>query len=85
MNNLNAGLTCPKCGGHNVSVQIEQQGGKTRTKHTGCLWGMGRTLLIICTCGLWLLVGKRKETSNQQFVNKKIAICQNCGKSWHIR
>ena len=77
-------MTCPKCGSENINITLEQTKSKTRTKRTGCLWELGRLFLIICTCGLWLIIGKRKETSKTKFKNKKIAICQNCGHKWKV-
>ena len=71
-------MVCPKCGSQNVNIMSEQTGSKTSAKGNGCLWGMARTLLIICTCGLWLLVGKHKGTG------KTIAICQSCGNKWKV-
>ena len=76
---------CPKCGSTNVSFQIVQTGAVTRTKNKGCLYGIGRTMLIICTCGLWLLFGKKKSQSRTTFQNRKIAVCQNCGRHWNVR
>lgn len=78
------GLVCPNCSSKNISVQIQQSAGRTSTKNKGCLYGIGRAMLIICTCGLWLVFGKKKETSKTVFVNTKVAICQNCGHSWTI-
>lgn len=77
-------MTCPKCNSENINVTVEQVGGKTRTRKMGCLWGFGRLMLILCTCGLWLLIGRRKETSNTKFRNKTVAICQNCGHKWSV-
>lgn len=77
-------MVCPKCGSENVNVTLEQTAGKTRTRNTGCLWGLCRLTLIIFTFGLWLLVGKRKGTSNTKFKNDTVAICQNCGHKWKI-
>lgn len=77
-------MICPKCGSENVNVTVEQVSGKTRTRNTGCLWTLGRWTLILCTCGLWLLIGKRKETGNTKFKNKTAAICQNCGHKWYV-
>lgn len=77
-------MTCPKCGSENVTVTTEQISSKTRTKHTGCLWGIARLCLIICTCGLWILVGKRKETGKTKIQNQTVAICQNCGHKWKV-
>ena len=77
-------MKCPKCGSEEVTVTTEQVSGKTRTIHTGCLWELGRLCLIICTCGLWLLIGKRKETGNTKFKNQTVAICQKCGHKWNV-
>lgn len=78
---LQSGLTCPRCKSHNISVQIAQ----TRATHAkrGILWGIGRFFLILCTCGLWLLIGKSKGRS--RIKNESFAVCQNCGKKWKTR
>ena len=78
-------MTCPKCGSENVNVTIEQVSGKTKTRGMGCLWGIGRALLILGTGGLWLLIGKRKNTSKVKFKSRTVAICQNCGHKWNVR
>ena len=78
-------MVCPKCGSDKVQVTVEPAGVKTRTRNTGCLWTIGRWMLILCTCGLWLLVGKRKRTSNTKVKNETVAICQNCGNKWVIK
>lgn len=77
-------MNCPKCGSENVSVQIMQTNAKTSTKRNGCLWSLARWTLIICTCGLWLLVGKHKSTSKTKFKNQTTAVCQNCGNRWNV-
>lgn len=77
-------MTCPKCGSENVNVMVEQTGGKTRTRKTGCLWTLARWSLILCTCGLWLLIGRRKETSKTKYKNKTAAVCQGCGNKWYV-
>ncbi len=76
------GLVCPFCGSNNVNVQMIQGDMKTSTKGNGCLWGLGRLLLICCTCGLWLLVGRHKATSKTSVSTRKIHVCQNCGNTW---
>lgn len=77
-------MQCAKCGSGNVNVQIVQTGGKTRTRKRGILWTLGRLLLIICTCGLWLLVGRSKSKSTTRFKNESRAVCQNCGNTWAV-
>lgn len=76
-------MVCPKCGSQNVQVMNEVVGEKTRGRATGCLWKIGRWLLIICTCGLWLLVGRRKETHKTKTKNRTVAICQDCAYRWN--
>lgn len=75
-------MVCPKCKSENVQTQYVQTNARTRQRNTGCLWSIGRACLILCTGGLWLLVGKRKGTGDTTFTNKKIAVCQNCGYTW---
>lgn len=77
-------MVCPKCGGNRVTVSTIQTETKSKTKNTGCLWELGRLCLIICTCGLWLLVGKRKEHSKTVYKTTTIAVCQDCGHRWEI-
>lgn len=78
-------MKCSKCGSSNVIVSSEQVGAKTRTRKNGCLWGIGRAILICCTLGLWLIVGKRKATSTTSFNSITVAICQNCGHKWQVK
>lgn len=75
-------MVCPKCGSTNVTVSTEQVAGKTKNRGTGCLFSIFRGLLIVCTLGLWLLVGKRKGTSKTKFTNKTVCLCQNCAYKW---
>lgn len=77
-------MVCPKCKSENVSIATEQVSGKTKSNNMGCLWALCRWTLIICTCGLWLLVGKRKGTGRTSFKNQTVALCQNCGHKWKV-
>lgn len=77
-------MICPRCGSQNVSVTLEQSSAKTKKRGMGCLWTMCRWFLIICTCGLWLLVGRRKGTDKTKFNNTTVALCQNCGYKWNV-
>ena len=77
-------MTCPKCGSEDVNVMVEQVSGKTKTNKMGCLWTLVRLMLICCTCGLWLLIGRRKETSKTKYKNKTVAVCQGCGNKWYV-
>lgn len=77
-------MKCPKCKSENVNVMTEQVSAKTKGNGMGCLWTLCRWTLILCTCGLWLLVGKRKSTSRTKIKNNTVAICQNCGHKWTV-
>lgn len=68
-------MNCPKCGSENVNVQVIQTGAKTSKKGNGCLWSIGRFMLIICTCGLWLLVGHHKGTGKTKITNETVCVC----------
>lgn len=78
-------MQCPKCGSDNVMVTVEQKSAKTSNKGNGCLWRLGRITLIICTCGLWLLVGKHKGTGKTKIKNQTVGICQNCGHKFIVK
>ena len=73
-------MNCPRCGSSQVSVQMVTHSARTRKR--GCLWGLIRLTLIICTFGLWLIIGKSKSKTKMQ--NHKEAICQSCGHSWRV-
>lgn len=77
-------MVCPKCGSNKVTITAEQVSGKTSARGNGCLWSLGRLCLIVCTCGLWLLVGRHKGVGKTKFKNATVAICQQCGHSWKI-
>lgn len=77
-------IRCPKCGSMNVHVSLTQTAASTRTRGRGCLWTLLRWTLIVCTLGLWLLVGKSRGKSKTHFHNQKMAVCQSCGNSWTV-
>ena len=76
-----AGLTCSRCGSHNVNVQIAAT--KQSHSHRGCLWSIGRFFLIFFTCGLWLLIGR--SAGKSKIKNDSFAVCQDCGYKWKVK
>lgn len=74
-------ICCPRCKSTNVKISVVQD--SFSTKGNGCLWGIGRTLLIVFTLGLWLVIGKHRAES--KFKSHKEAICQDCGRSWKVK
>ena len=69
-------MKCNKCGSENIQVVA----GNSSVKGTGLLWRIGRLILVVCTCGLWLIVGKRKG----KIRNKTKAVCLSCGVKWDV-
>ena len=90
-------LRCPKCKGKNIEFQfqeIEQKHkGKAEVKKKSAVTragnSFGRAAMIGMTGGLWALTPKKsdyKEVSSgkTKIKHQKIAVCQDCGKSWHV-
>lgn len=70
-------MICPKCKSENVTVQMSTY---MKSQRRSFLWNL---LWIFCTGGLWLiwmLVRRKKEKK----VTQKMAVCNNCGKSWRV-
>lgn len=76
-------MVCKKCGSENVLVTTEQVSAKTSARGNGCLYSLVRYTLIFCTCGVWLLVGRRKGSGNTKIKNRTVCICQSCGYKWY--
>lgn len=77
-------MVCPKCKSEDVTVTVEQVAGNTRETNPGCLWTLGRWTMIICTLGLWLVIGKHKGKGKTNFKSQTVAVCQNCGNKWKV-
>lgn len=77
-------MVCKKCGSNNMNVVSEQVGSKTKKKKMGFIYGMVRAMLILCTCGLWLVMGKKSGTEKTSFNHKTVAICQSCGNKQNV-
>lgn len=77
-------MICPSCGSENVLIQSEQISGKSSHSGSSPLYSFGRLMLIICTCGLWLLVPKHSGSSKVKYKSQTVGICQSCGKKWVI-
>lgn len=85
------GLECQYCGGKNVNVQMINEGHLV-TKHHNILWWLIIGWWWIPIKWIFLFVpalifkifgiGKRHKIKN---VSYKMAVCQNCGKTWKIK
>jgi hypothetical protein len=68
-------MKCKKCGG-DVTIQMVN----TKMKDVTIFRKLIRFFLILMTCGLWLLVPRKKGTMR----SKKMCVCQNCGKTYSL-
>lgn len=82
-------MRCSKCSSDNVNIQIVNEQ-KLVTKHHGIIWWLcigwwwifvKWLILTIPALIFAIFVGKRKKIKN---IQKKIAVCQNCGHTWNI-
>ena len=95
--NTNMGMRCPCCGGNNINITIDSIGetntGKSETRKKSIVTragnSMGRAGMIVATGGLWALTPKKskyvtKGKGHTNYIQRKIAICQQCGNSWQL-
>ena len=77
-------MVCTKCGSEKVVVTTEQISSKTKESDTSLFRKIGRAILVMCTCGFWCFVPKKKETEKTKYKNRTVVICQNCGHKWSM-
>lgn len=70
-------MICPKCGSDKVNVVMDTS---QKVRDVTIFRKLGRLLLIICTCGLWLLVPRKKGSTK----SRPVALCQNCGNKFNV-
>ncbi len=79
-------MNCPKCGGDNVSISLEQVSSKTKKSGVGFgghMNNMARGVTAVCTLGMSNLVWKKsKGTEKSKIQSQKVCLCQSCGYSW---
>ncbi len=75
--NMHHSMTCPRCGGHNISFQTVSE-----TRKTGC----GTIILYILLCmtilGILIVIplALRNRTETVTY-----AVCQDCGYRWVVQ
>ena len=81
-------MKCKRCGSHDVVVQYVEKGQKTARKSIGLgghINNTARGVTALCTFGVSNLVWKKSEGVNvTKTKSGKVAICQDCGKSWNV-
>lgn len=85
------GLECQYCGGKSVSIQMINEGHLV-AKHHGFFWWIligwwwipVKWLILFIPALIFKVfgVGKRQKIKN---ITYKMAVCQNCGKTWKIK
>ena len=82
-------MTCPKCGSENVTVQVLTETQLKEKKH-GVIWWLcvgwwwvPCKWLVFTLPALIVAIFKPKGYKTKS-VHKKMAVCNNCGKSWRV-
>jgi len=70
-------LACPKCGSHNITLQVVTD---VKTKHRGILGWIGWIFLAVCTLGLVILIPLLTSKTTSEHHSQ--ALCQDCGHLW---
>lgn len=78
-------MCCPRCSSCYIRYDMVSDGMKTKTSEVSLARKIGRAFMVLCTCGLWLFVPKKKSSSKTYISTRKIAICQSCGYSWEVK
>lgn len=79
-------MTCSRCGSTNVSISVINEV-RQKARHGFWWWiliGWWWRILWFFCFGMWyflFLLIRGKKTVN---VQKKVAVCQQCGNSWTI-
>ncbi len=69
-------MVCKKCGSENIQAVANTQG---KIKKRGCLMTLVHILLIICTCGLWIIIPLLRGGSKGKIKTTTDFVCLNCG------
>ena len=82
-------MKCPKCGSENVSVQVVTETELKEKKH-GVIWWLcvgwwwiPIKWLVFTLPALLIALFKPKKYKTISH-SKKMAVCNNCGKSWRV-
>ena len=82
-------MKCPKCGSENVTVQVVTETELKEKKHGFiwwlCVgwWWLPIKWLVFTLPALIVALFKPKKYKTETH-SKKMAVCNNCGKSWRV-
>jgi hypothetical protein len=74
-------LVCEKCANTKVTVSVVE---KIKTKRRGLLGWLMWAIIILCTCGIAIIIPLLTNKTIGSKTNK-IAVCQCCGHSWNVK
>lgn len=82
-------MKCPKCGSEDVTVQVVTEQELKEKKHGALYWicvGWWLKPILWLFLTLPMLIVSIFKPKKYKTVNhtKKIAVCNNCGKSWKV-
>lgn len=82
-------MKCPKCGSENVKIEIVTEQ-KFKTKKKGLLYWVTIGWFVEPLLWLFLTLPKlvyelfKPKRYKVKTTTKKMAVCQNCGKTWKV-
>ena len=81
-------MKCPKCKSQKVTVQIVEEGSKTKRSSPGLIgntYNAARGIASVATLGIAGKILPKAEGKNKtKNSNETYAICQDCGHSWKV-
>lgn len=82
-------MRCPKCGSENVTVQVVTEQELKEKKHGAlywiCIgWWFKPLMWIFFTMPMLIIAIFNPTKYKTKTHTKKMAVCNNCGKSWRV-
>lgn len=81
-------ITCPKCKGENINIQLVETGTKTKKTGVGFVgstYNSVRGFMNVASLGVaGKIMPKATGKEKTKIKTEKVAICQSCGHSWKV-
>lgn len=82
-------MVCKKCGSENVIVQVVSETEVKEKKHGAlywiCIgWWLKPILWLFLTVPMLIIAIFKPKKYETKVHTKKVAVCNNCGKSWNV-
>lgn len=69
-------MVCPNCGANNSQAISNVQG---KIKRRGIISTLINLLLVVCTCGFWLIIMLIRSGSKGKIKTETMFVCNECG------